>query len=440
MGKLVWHEYSRYVAITASVYTVWAGYFGLLYRKFFWDFVSGIRRNPGGIQPAKQDAFFITIMVKAPVIQIISIILGLVVLAFEYPAPFMRGTAAHRSLVTRVVLLTFQIFFAIMFYQVPIVSAIRPAFEKGKASGDLLFFPSQVHTHKDLGIDFEIRLCPALLQKPPLPTPHFEVAAGDHEKEKRTDPFKPPYNPNLYVGELKDEEEGTEYVVLLNKYSVVEEHFLLVTKEFQSQTSPLEPSDLVQAYLLLRAAHKAGKHLFAFYNCGEQSGASQAHKHLQFLPTADEDGPPIERLAKAARIDKADKPFALSALPFANHVRRLALPTPRSELEPALAQAFIELLDLVHLDLPAGGCRTTVVLTLGHLYVFPRRRESHRLVVSGEELSVNALGFAGFLLVKSDAELRAVTAEGPTNVLKAVAYASVHDLQVGGGPEFDGTA
>jgi len=34
-----------------------------------------------------------------------------------------------------------------------IVSAIRPAFEKGKASGDLLFFPSEVHTHRDLGID-----------------------------------------------------------------------------------------------------------------------------------------------------------------------------------------------------------------------------------------------------------------------------------------------
>ncbi|KAH8990532.1 HIT-like domain-containing protein [Lactarius akahatsu] len=334
-----------------------------------------------------------------------------------------------------------------------IVSAIRPAFEKGKASGDLLFFPSEVHTHKDLGIDFEIRLCPALLQKPPLPTPHFEVATGDHEKEKRTDPFQPPYNPNLYVGELKDEEEGTEYVVLLNKYSVVEEHFLLVTKEFQSQTSPLEPSDLVQAYLLLRAANKAGNHLFAFYNCGEQSGASQAHKHLQFLPTADEDGPPIERLAKAARIDKADKPFALSALPFANHIRRLALPTTRAELEPALAQAFVELLDLCistvrHATAAAaavdgdagGGLSYNVVLTLGHLYVFPRRRESHRLAVSGEALSVNALGFAGYLLVKSDAELRAVTAEGPTNVLKAVACASAHDLQVGGGPEFDGIA
>jgi hypothetical protein len=117
MGNLIWHEYARYVSITATVYTVWAAYFGLVYRKFFWDFVNGIRRNPGGLQPAKQDAFFIAITVKAPVIPIISLILGLVILAFEYPAPFVKGTAAYRSLVLRVVLLVFQVFFAILFYQ-----------------------------------------------------------------------------------------------------------------------------------------------------------------------------------------------------------------------------------------------------------------------------------------------------------------------------------
>ena len=74
-----------------------------------------------------------------------------------------------------------------------------------------------------------------------------------------------------------------------------------------------------------------------------------------------------------------------------------------------------------------------VVLTLGHLYVFPRRRESHTLAESGEPLSVNALGFAGYLLVKSEAEMQAVRMEGPTNVLRAVAWESVHDLQVDDG-------
>jgi hypothetical protein len=117
MGKFIWHEHARYVSITASLYTVWAGYFGLVYRKFFWDFVSGIMRNPGGLQPANQDAFFIDIIVKAPIIPIFSIILGLVIVAFEYPAPFMKGIAAQRSLISRVVLLFFQAFFAIFFYQ-----------------------------------------------------------------------------------------------------------------------------------------------------------------------------------------------------------------------------------------------------------------------------------------------------------------------------------
>jgi ATP adenylyltransferase len=79
-----------------------------------------------------------------------------------------------------------------------------------------------------------------------------------------------------------------------------------------------------------------------------------------------------------------------------------------------------------------------VVLTLSHMYVFPRRRETHTLAVSHEPLSINSLGFAGLLLVKSHDELEALVAEGPANLLKAVACESMHELQVSGGPEFDG--
>jgi ATP adenylyltransferase len=113
-------------------------------------------------------------------------------------------------------------------------------------------------------------------------------------------------------------------------------------------------------------------------------------------------------------------------------------------LEPALAQAFVDLLDLCistvrhSPDYPAGTLSYNVVLTLAHMYVFPRRREEHTLAVSHEPLGVNALGFAGLLLVKSPAELDALVAEGPANVLRAVACESVHELQVSGGPELDG--
>jgi sulfate adenylyltransferase (ADP) / ATP adenylyltransferase len=62
-----------------------------------------------------------------------------------------------------------------------------------------------------------------LLQKPNLPAPQFETGAAnhDHERDKRADVFKPPYNPNLYVGELQDEGEGTEYVVLVSHVVVI---------------------------------------------------------------------------------------------------------------------------------------------------------------------------------------------------------------------------
>lgn len=35
---------------------------------------------------------------------------------------------------------------------------------------------------------------------------------------ERKDVFKAPYNPNIYVGELRDEDEGTEYVVLVSEF------------------------------------------------------------------------------------------------------------------------------------------------------------------------------------------------------------------------------
>ncbi|KAI0318386.1 HIT-like domain-containing protein [Amylostereum chailletii] len=323
-----------------------------------------------------------------------------------------------------------------------IISAIPAAFEKAKTAGDLLFFPSEVYKYDDCGIEFEVTLCPALLHKPTLPAPRFSTEPDG----KKSDPFAPPYNEGLHVGDLTDPEEGNEYVVLLNKFSVVPHHFLLVTKEYQSQNAPLLPADLVQAYSILLAAKKAGKHYFAFYNCGENSGASQPHKHLQFIPTEEDDGPPIELLAQAAELQRDDTPFSLSTLPFANHIRRLAIPSraTATQIELVLAGAFIQLLDLCistvrHApDYPVGPPSYNVIITLKHIYVIPRIRETHVLRETGESMSVNSLGFAGLLLVKSMDEFEAVKKEGPTTILKGVACESVHDLQVQGTSELDG--
>lgn len=117
MGKLVWHEYARLVTLTATCYTVWASIWAFVYRKFFWDFVNGTLRNPGGLQPAPQDAIFITLIVKAPVIPIFSMIIGFSIIAFEYPVPWVRGTSIHRSFVVRIIALLVQAVLAILWYQ-----------------------------------------------------------------------------------------------------------------------------------------------------------------------------------------------------------------------------------------------------------------------------------------------------------------------------------
>lgn len=193
---------------------------------------------------------------------------------------------------------------------------------------------------------------------------------------------------------------------------------------------------------------------------GKNSGASQAHKHIQFLPLVNsEDGPPIEISARKAQISFPglkklsmcsknnnnaifpDRPFSLNHLSFANHCFRLPSQIDTygpEQLEMALAQAFLQLLDLAISTIrhdeayPPGTPAYNVILTLEHLYIFPRSKDECILKETGEKISVNALGFAGMLLVKNDEELEAVKKESISKILRDVGLESVHEIQVDG--------
>jgi len=117
MGNLIWHQYSRLITLTASIYTIWAGIWGIVYRKFFWDFIGGTLVDPGGILPPAKDAVFIDIIVKLPIIQICAIVMGILLVALDYPAPFLKTTALHRSIALRIPLLLIQAALAALFYQ-----------------------------------------------------------------------------------------------------------------------------------------------------------------------------------------------------------------------------------------------------------------------------------------------------------------------------------
>src|SRR5699024_10677445 len=87
------------------------------------------------------------------------------------------------------------------------------------------------------------------------------------------DPFAPPYESDLVVGEL-----APAHMVLLNKFPVLDLHALAVTREAEPQTHLLTACD---CEALLRLLYSWDS--LVFYNAGPEAGASQAHKHLQVI-------------------------------------------------------------------------------------------------------------------------------------------------------------
>jgi len=65
-------------------------------------------------------------------------------------------------------------------------------------------------------------------------------------------------------------------------------------------------------------------------------------------------------------------------------------------------------------------------MTQEHLHLIPRKHEAYSLSQGGV-VSVNSLGFAGMLLVKSEEELEAVKSEGIGKILRGVGLESVHE-------------
>ncbi|GAA5999188.1 uncharacterized protein JCM10292_001652 [Rhodotorula paludigena] len=116
MGKLVWHDWARLLALAAGAYVAWAAVWACAYRKFFWDFVGGTLSPKGLIPPPAAD-FFVKVIVDAPILPVINLLNGLFTLAFEWPLPFFVGSKTHNSLVFRVVLHSWCFLAAVPVYQ-----------------------------------------------------------------------------------------------------------------------------------------------------------------------------------------------------------------------------------------------------------------------------------------------------------------------------------
>ncbi|BGP21654.1 ATP adenylyltransferase [Rhodotorula toruloides] len=320
-----------------------------------------------------------------------------------------------------------------------LASKIKAQYAAALKAGSLLFTESEVVELDDeqTGIPFEVRFAPALAKKP------THQAKGDQQDERRdapSDPFAPPYQQDLYVAEdiVKEDEHdaGEGFVVLLNKFCVTPRHFLLVTKQFVKQTMPLSPVEIYTAWSILKQLSSREKHL-AFFNCGANSGASQPHKHLQFIPLSNGVAP-FDSFIDAYKPKNEKSCFQLP-LPYANFTALLDVPSNSSAAPAYLGHRFLELLDLM-VDhrrrlaedeplLANGPVRLSelsynVVMTASYIHLVPRRREKFT-TLTGRAISINSLGFAGMILVKEQEALDEVKEVGVLKVLEDVALKPV---------------
>lgn len=206
-----------------------------------------------------------------------------------------------------------------------------------------------------------------------------------------------------------------------------------------------------------------GKRLFAFFNSGPDSGASQPHRHIQFLPVEammeqpiDETGTdglawkPLIDLIMESKSQTQTEHRCLDQLPFAH----FALPLPRNPSVDTLHAIYLSLYrDAVSIAKAEGasidgdGAQTSGPTAISHnlamtesaMMICPRRNETAKISVDKNAaggdggsiaesgvLALNGTILAGTLMVKAEAEWNELR-QNPENlvgVLGTVGYAT----------------
>ena len=309
-----------------------------------------------------------------------------------------------------------------------------------RRTGALVSIPTDIRPITDHGTEFSVRVVGQLTRK---------AAAGNGSAARN--PFLP-YESDLYVADLPP-----RHVCLLNKFNVVERHLLVITRDFASQRETLDAGDFAALAVCLAADDGLG-----FYNGGPAAGASQRHKHLQWIPVSPLDLPLAALLENRFRTRCAASSNPLGRLPtmgtgttgtegvteqidheptwpfrhayslfagpeFKCLLTRTAkadgdatddLPAAAAaDLGVALEQRYRRLLDDCGLAESSGELPPyNLLLTRRWMLLVPRQCEH------AAGISFNALAFAGALLVKDHDQWEQLREFGPWRALRMVAF------------------
>lgn len=195
------------------------------------------------------------------------------------------------------------------------------------------------------------------------------------------------------------------HVLLLNKYPVQEAHLLVITRDWRPQGGWIEAGD----WRAVAGVSQDTGGLW-FFNSGSRSGASQPHRHLQLLPRRQ--GEPTCPLAPRflAQLEGSEAPWD-----WAYCLSRRSDPHGGSDLAD-LYHAHAGALGLGDPSSDSEPQHPYNLLFDDQWFLTVRRVREH-----GAGFSVNALGFAGFLLCTQDSDRGWLETHSPWSLLAHVA-------------------
>lgn len=284
--------------------------------------------------------------------------------------------------------------------------AVRERCDAAIASGDLQPIVADQVLIEDGSLPFIVRWVAALADKDAAKDAAKTVLPGG-PRDPNFNPFLPP-DPALTVGPV-----GEHHVAILNKFPVCLHHLVLARREFAEQLSPLE---LIDFQALAQVQSDLGG--LGFYNGGAAGGASQRHKHVQWIPEAQGNASlhDLRRgLPAGARPGECARHAALPLMHCFVRVRG-GSGCDIDDSARSMHAAFDTAREVLGLTVDDQGLLPSCnMLVDGQwMLMLPRSREHF------EGISLNALSYGGTIYVRHVDQIDAIRATGPLRVLAEV--------------------
>jgi len=280
-----------------------------------------------------------------------------------------------------------------------LVNQIRQKVTQATLSGDLKTLYSDRYTISDGSLEYSVNVKRATVtsERPMNLTPGLPPK----------DPFMPPHEQDW------NSRYSNDYTLLLNKFNVMNNHVLIITKHFESQFAPLSGSCLQVMHEVVVDADG-----FGFYNAGKEAGPSQSHRHMQVVTRADNALPFYDLITESSKKSEIGVPFSSEQFKFRHSICQIAQETADPASFLSWYNACLKHSSL--LPVPMIGDRVdlngpinphNVLMGINWLMVVPRT------LADLHEIPGNGLNFIGSFYIRNQSQFETLKTISPMNVL-----------------------